>query len=134
MKVEDKRHVFSMSPIHLQLFLQVSDYWVMVIISFLPRWLKILLTSGKKHIYKHHFIYLLKFFLMWTIFKVYLLRYYFCFIFCFFWSWGMWNLHYPTRNGKPAPSTLEGEVLSTGSPGKFPNIAFKIYNGLYKWF
>lgn len=69
---------------------------------------------------------------MWTIFKVYLFLMLLLFYILFFGS-EAYGDRYPARDGKPAP-LLWKVIISTGSPGKFPNIAFKIYNGLYKWF
>ena len=67
----------------------------------------------------HGFILLYFIFLMWTILKVFiefvtiLLRYYVL----VFWPRGMWDLS-PRLGIEPAPPALEGEVLTTGPPGK----------------
>ena len=67
---------------------------------------------------------------MWTIFKKYLLnllRYCFCYLFNFFASVLCFGheacgILAPQSGIKPTPPTLEGEVLTTGPPGKSPNI------------
>ena len=55
---------------------------------------------------------------MWTIFKVFIdfATILFLFYVLCFWPWGMWDLSSPVI--EPAPPALEGEVLSTGPPGK----------------
>ena len=35
-----------------------------------------------------------------------------------FWPQGMWDFKAPQSGIKPAPSALEGDVLTTGPPGK----------------
>ena len=49
-----------------------------------------------------------------------MLQYYFCFM---FWSSGQeaCRILAPLPGMEPTPSALEGEVLATGPPGKFPN-------------
>ena len=78
---------------------------------------------------KAHKLFFLRFFLMWTIFKVsvqFITILILLFMFCFFlsWSWGMLDL--VTRPGiELMPPRLEGKVLTTGEPGKFqehPNL------------
>ena len=62
--------------------------------------LNIYIPSLKKCLFKSFAHFFLKFFfLMWTIFKVFieLLQYCFCFI-CYFWLWGMWDLSSQTRD------------------------------------
>ena len=68
----------------------------------------------------------IKTFLMWIIFKVFieLLTVLLLVYVWFFWSRGMWNLSSLTGL-KPAPSALEGEVLTTGPPGKSQMWLFK---------
>ena len=44
-------------------------------------------------------------------------------MFCFFWLRGMWDLS-PPPGIKPAPPALEGEVLTTGLPGKSQHSGF----------
>ena len=67
--------------------------------------------------------FLLRFsFLMWVIFKVFyhLLQYCFCLYVLVFWLQAMWVLSSPTRDG-----TLEGEILTTGLPGKSWSLSFE---------
>ena len=55
---------------------------------------------------------------MWTIFKVFnLLQYHFCFMFCFL-GHEACEILAPHPGIEPAPPALEGEVLTTGLPGK----------------
>ena len=58
---------------------------------------------------------------MWTIFKVLIefVAILLLFYVLIFWPQGMWDLSSPTRDGTHTPC-LEGEVLATGLPGKFP--------------
>ena len=60
------------------------------------------------------------FFLTWTVFKIFIefVTILLLFYVLDFWRRGMWGLSFPTR---PAPThpTLEGEVFTTGPPGKF---------------
>ena len=61
--------------------------------------------------------------LTWTIFKVFvtILRLVFCccFVLFFFWPGGTWDLSSSSRElREPVPPSLEGEVLTTGLPGK----------------
>ena len=49
---------------------------------------------------------------MWTIFKVFIEFVTILFLFYVFWPRGMWDLI------EPASLALEGEVLTTGPPGK----------------
>ena len=57
---------------------------------------------------------------MQTMYKVFidLLQGYFCFTFWFF-NYEVCGVLAPLPGIKPAPPALEGEVLSTGLPGKF---------------
>ena len=60
---------------------------------------------------------------MWTIFLKLLLNllpYCFSFLFWFF-GWEACGVLVPWLGIEPTPSALEGEVLATGPPGKFPN-------------
>lgn len=131
MKVEDKRHVFSMSPIHLQLFLQVSDYWVMVIISFYPGDWRFCWTSEKSIVFLQTSFYLfIKIFWCGPYLKSICYGITFVLYFVFLGAWGMWNLHYPTRNGNLHPLLWRWSLIYW-SPGKFPNIAFLKYTMVY---
>ena len=59
-------------------------------------------------------------FLMWTIFKVFIefVTILLLFHVLVFWPQSIWN--FSTQPGiKPAPPALEGELLTTGLPGKF---------------
>ena len=59
-----------------------------------------------------------------------LLQYCFCFTFwCLFWLWGMWDLSSLTRI-EPAPPAVEGEVLTTGLPGKSPALKVLFLNSV----
>ena len=62
----------------------------------------------------------LKSFLMWTIFKVFmnLLQYCFCLYILNFLIWEACGILAPLPGIKPTPRALEGEVLTTRSPGK----------------
>ena len=55
---------------------------------------------------------------MGTIFKVFIESVTILILFhvLVFWPWGMWDLSFPTR--EPVPRALEGEVLTSGPPGK----------------
>ena len=65
------------------------------------------------------------FFLMWTIFKIFV-EYCFCFMFwVFFWPPGMWDLS-PQSGIEPAPMHWKCRVLIAGPPGKSP------FNHFYK--
>ena len=59
------------------------------------------------------------FFLVWAIFKVFIefVTILLLFYVLGFWPRGMWDLSFPTRDGT-APPALEGDVLTTGPPGK----------------
>ena len=60
---------------------------------------------------------------MWTIFKVFIeFVYCFCFMFWFF-GHEACGILAPQSGIEPAPLTLEGEVLTTGQPGK--SLTFK---------
>ena len=72
--------------------------------------------------------YFLKFFfLMWTIFlkSLYWICYNIVSVVCLlvFWPQGMWDLSF-LRGIKPAPPTMEDEILTTGPPGKSPGLTF----------
>ena len=56
---------------------------------------------------------------MWIIFKVFIefVTMLLLFRVLLFWPQGMWDFSSPTRN-QPTSSALEGEVLTTGPPGK----------------
>ena len=64
-------------------------------------------------------LYCFFFFLMWTIFKVFIEFVTILLLFCVlvFWLGGMWDLSSPTRD-QTIPPALEGEILTTGPPGK----------------
>ena len=65
------------------------------------------------------------FFLMWTIFKIFV-EYCFCFMFwVIFWPPGMWDLS-PQSGIEPAPMHWKCRVLIAGPPGKSP------FNHFYK--
>ena len=69
-------------------------------------------------IYMQFLVYSLKkLFLMWTIFKVFIE---FVTILLLFWFYGhkACGILAPQPGIEPAPAALEGEVLTTGSPGK----------------
>ena len=70
--------------------------------------------------YLEQIVSFLKIFFTWTFLKslLNLLRYCFWFMFWFFWPWGCGILA-PSFRIKPTPPALEGEVLTTGPPGKF---------------
>jgi len=52
-----------------------------------------------------------------------LLQYCFCFMFCFFWPQCMWDLG--SQPGiEPTSPVVEGEVLTTGPPGKSLSLGF----------
>ena len=59
---------------------------------------------------------------MWTIFKVFIefVTILLLFYVLVFWPQGMWDL--PGPGIEPTPPALEGEVLTTGPPGKSPKI------------
>ena len=63
---------------------------------------------------------------MWTIFKVFVefITVLLLFHILVFWPGGMWDLSSQAR--EPAPSALEGEVLTTGLPGSPSAIIFKL--------
>ena len=67
---------------------------------------------------------------MWTIFKVFIefVTILLLFYVLDFWPWGMWHVACgilaPTPGFEPAPPALEGEVLTTGPPGKSLLIPF----------
>ena len=58
--------------------------------------------------------------LTWTIFKVFAWFFFFCCCcFVLFWPGGTWDLSSSTRElREPVPPSMEGEVLTTGLPGK----------------
>ena len=68
------------------------------------------------------------FFFMWTIFKVFmnLLQYCFCFMFWFF-GLEACGILAPTPGMEPTPPALEGEVFTTGPPGKTQNVFIWAY-------
>ena len=79
------------------------------------------------------------FFLMWTIFKVFIEFVIILLLFyvLVFWPWGMWDLSTPTGI-EPVPPALEGKVSTTGPPGKslpclltwaWPSMWFALVNG-----
>ena len=79
---------------------------------------------GKEVVTHWQFIYFFKdFFLMWTIFKVFIDFVTILLLFCILvlWLQGMWNLICLIRDRIMSP-TLESKVLTTGLPGKFPPI------------
>ena len=53
------------------------------------------------------------------------LQYYLCYMLVF-WPQDMWDLSFLIRDWKPAPLSLEGEVLTTGPPGKSCYLSLKI--------
>ena len=65
------------------------------------------------------FFFFKNFFLMWTIFKVFIefVTILLLFYVLVFWPRGMWDLSSPPGI-EPTPSALEGEVLATGPQGK----------------
>ena len=76
-------------------------------------------TVNKVPVGLFHFFFKI-FFLMWTIFLKSLLnvlQYCFCFMFWFFGREACGILA-PRPGTEPAPAALEGEVLTTGPPGK----------------
>ena len=66
---------------------------------------------------------------MWTLLKslLNLLQYCFCFM---FWLFGQkaCGILGPQPEIKPAPPALEGEVLTTGPPGKFPFLLYNVFS------
>ena len=69
---------------------------------------------------------------MWTIFKVFiefvtLLLLFYVWV---LWPGDMWDLSYPTRNRSHTPA-MEGEVLTTESPGKSLRIFFFNYSSYH---
>ena len=74
----------------------------------------------------YHFILLKDFCLMWAIFKkslLNLLQYHFCFDFVFFGP-EAYGILAPKPGIEPAPSALEGEVLTTRLLGKSLPLSF----------
>ena len=72
-----------------------------------------------------------KIFLMQTIFKVFteLVTMLLLFHVLIFWGpRGMWDLRSLIRNRTHSPQTLEGEVLTTGPPGKSPEFCFQSHS------
>ena len=65
-------------------------------------------------------------FKVFTEFVIILLYFMFLFCFVFFWLWGMWELSSLTRDWTHIPA-LEGEILTTESPGKSHSVCFSCY-------
>ena len=71
----------------------------------------------------------LKDFFEWTIFKAVfeLLQHYFCSMFCFVlfcFDHKVYGILAPDQGVKPAPTALEGKILTTGARGKSLNCFF----------
>ena len=75
---------------------------------------------------KFAFIYFFKDVLIWTIFKVFTEFVTLSLLFYVFWFFGheACGILVPQPEIEPAPPALEGEVLTTGPPGKSPNLHF----------
>ena len=76
----------------------------------------------------------LLFFLMWTIFEVFIefVTILFLFYVLFFWLGDMWDFSSPTRD-EPTSPALEGDVLTTGQPGTSQGY-FKQYGSIVRSF
>ena len=66
---------------------------------------------------------------MWTILKVFIefVTILFAFLkkyFGFFWLRGMWDLNTPTSDQIHIDPAVEGEILTTGPPGKSPVMVY----------
>ena len=75
------------------------------------------------HLLEYHLFFFFLFFLMWTIFKVFiefvtLLLLLLCFGFFFFFGRKACGILAPQPGIEPATPALEGDVLTTGPPGK----------------
>ena len=68
---------------------------------------------------------------MWTTFKVFIefVTTLLLFYILLFWPWGTWDLNSLTRD-QTRTSSPEGEVLTTGPPGKSPKLSFNVLSRL----
>ena len=82
-------------------------------------------SSGKNPFIMFFGVFFKIFFFMWTIFKVFIefVTILFLFYALVFWPQCMWDLSFPTRD-RTHTCALEGKVLTTAPPGKFPFIMF----------
>ena len=68
---------------------------------------------------------------MWITFKVFIecVTTLLLFYILLFWPCGTWDLNSLTRD-QTHTSSLEGEILTTGPPGKFPKCSFNMLSRL----
>ena len=104
-------------PFALEMVMQHNIYWVhFSAIHWFLLWFRIYFLI-------YIYCFLKDFFLMWTIFKVFIefVTILLLFYVLVFWPWGMWDLSSPIE---PAALELWGRFVTTGSPGKSLHMLF----------